>query len=109
MYLEVLDAFFSFDGVMGAFAFTTSVPLILIGNDIGALIVREMTIKSVDKIAKYRYLKNGAMTSIGLLGLFIIAESFGAHIPEYLPTLITLLFVSIAFWQSKKFFGKNGN
>ncbi|MDD3735331.1 MAG: DUF475 domain-containing protein, partial [Candidatus Pacebacteria bacterium] len=75
MYLEVLDAFFSFDGVMGAFAFTTSVPLILIGNDIGALIVREMTIKSVDKIAKYRYLKNGAMTSIGLLGLFIIAES----------------------------------
>ena len=109
IYLEVLDASFSFDGVMGAFAFTTSVPLILIGNGIGALIVRDLTIKSIDKVAQYRFLKNGAMTSIGLLGVFIIAKSFGAAIPEYLPTLITILLVGIAFWQSKKYLKNNAN
>ncbi|MFA4998470.1 MAG: DUF475 domain-containing protein [Candidatus Paceibacterota bacterium] len=109
MYLEVLDASFSFDGVMGAFAFTTSVPLILIGNGIGALIVRQLTIKSIDKVAKYRFLKNGAMTSIGLLGVFIILKSFGFEIPEVLPTLITFLLVGVAFWQSKKLLNNNAN
>jgi len=103
MYLEVLDASFSFDGVMGAFAFTTSVPLILIGNGIGALVVRNFTIKSIDKVARYRFLKNGAMTSIGLLGLMIIAESFGAIIPKFIPTLITILLVGLAFRKSQKF------
>jgi hypothetical protein len=107
MYLEVLDASFSFDGVMGAFAFTTSVPLILIGNGIGALIVRNLTIKSIDKVAKYRFLKNGAMTSIGILGVFIIAKSFGAVIPEYLPTLITIFLIGLAFWKSNKFLKTN--
>jgi len=102
MYLEVLDASFSFDGVMGAFAFTTSVPLILIGNGIGALIVRDLTIRGIDKVAKYKFLKNGAMTSIGILGIFIVAESFGFHIPKYLPTLITIILVGIAFWESRK-------
>jgi len=109
LYLEVLDASFSFDGVMGAFAFTTSVPLILIGNGIGALIVRQLTIKSIDKVAKYRFLKNGAMTSIGLLGVFIILKSFGFEIPEVLPTLITFLLVGVAFWQSKKFLDNHAN
>jgi len=103
MYLEVLDASFSFDGIMGAFAFTTSVPLILVGNGIGALIVRDLTIRGVEKVAKYRFLKNGAMTSIGLLGIFIISESFGVKIPKVLPTLITILFVGIAFWESQRF------
>lgn len=102
MYLEVLDASFSFDGVMGAFAFTTAVPLILIGNGIGALIVRDLTIRSIEKVAKYKFLKNGAMTSIGLLGIIIIIESFGANIPKFIPTLITILLVGIAFWQSRK-------
>ena len=107
MYLEVLDASFSFDGVMGAFAFTTSVPLILIGNGIGALVVRDVTIRSIDKVAKYRFLKNGAMTSIGLLGVFIIIKSFDIYVPEYLPTLITILLVGIAFWQSHRFIKNN--
>ena len=103
MYLEVLDASFSFDGVMGAFAFTTSVPLILIGNGIGALIVRNLTIQSIDKVAQYRFLKNGAMTSIGILGAMIITESFGIVIPKFIPTLITISLVGLAFWQSQKF------
>ncbi len=109
MYLEVLDMSFSFDGVLGAFAFTTSIPLILIGNGIGALIVREMTIKSVDKVALYKYLKNGAMTSIGVLGLVIIIESFGVELPEFIPTLVTLAFVGTAFWQSHCLLKKENN
>jgi hypothetical protein len=69
LYLEVLDASFSIDGVIGAFAFTTAVPLILIGNGLGAIIVRNLTIKGMDKIVSYTYLKNGAMYSIGFLGI----------------------------------------
>lgn len=103
MYLEVLDASFSFDGVVGAFAFTTSVPLIFIGNGIGALVVRQLTIKGIDKVGQYRWLKNGAMTSIGLLGIFIIFKSFGVEIPEYLPTLTTLGVVGFSFWRSHQF------
>jgi hypothetical protein len=107
MYLEVLDASFSFDGVVGAFAFTTSIPLIFIGNGIGALIVRQLTIKGIDQVAKYRWLKNGAMTSIGILGIFIILKSFGVHIPEYLPTITTISFVGFSFFKSRQFLKQN--
>jgi len=109
LYLEVLDASFSFDGVLGAFAFTTNILLILIGNGIGALVVRELTIKGIDKIANYKFLKNGAMTSIGILGLIIIFESFsesfglGIDIPDVIPPLVTFILVGVAFWESKKF------
>lgn len=108
MYLEVLDASFSFDGVMGAFAFTTSIPLIFIGNGIGALVVRELTLRGIEKVAQYRWLKNGAMTSIGILGLFMISESFGVNVPEYLPTITTIGFVGLAFWKSHQLL-KKGN
>ncbi len=80
-YLEVLDATFSIDGVIGAFAFTLSVPLILIGNGIGAVVVRELTIRGVDRIRSFCYLKNGAMYSILVLGTIMLADSFGFHIP----------------------------
>lgn len=108
LYLEVLDASFSFDGVLGAFAFTTSIPLILIGNGIGALVVRELTIKSIDKVANYKFLKNGAMTSIGFLGAIIIFESFAESlkldidIPDVAAPLITFALVGVAFWESHK-------
>jgi hypothetical protein len=109
MYLEILDASFSFDGVFGAFAFTTSIPLILIGNGIGALVVRQFTIMGIEKVSQYKWLKNGAMTSIGVLGIFMILKSFGVHIPEYLPTLATILFVGITFWESHKFLKNNAH
>lgn len=102
MYLEVLDTSFSFDGVVGAFAFTTSILLIFIGNGIGALVVRELTLKGIDQVSKYKWLKNGAMTSMGFLGAFIILKSFGFHIPEYLPTFTTLGFVGLTFWKSRQ-------
>jgi uncharacterized protein len=102
MYLEVLDASFSFDGVFGAFAFTTAIPLILIGNGIGALVVRQLTLMGIDRVANYKWLKNGAMTSIGLLGIVMILKSFGIHIPEYLPTAVTIGLVGLTFWASHK-------
>jgi hypothetical protein len=88
-YLEVIDATFSIDGVIGAFAFTMAVPLILIGNGIGAFIVRELTLRNVDRIKKYRYLKNGAMYSIFFLGIIMILDSFGIHIPVFVSPLVT--------------------
>lgn len=102
MYLEVLDLSFSIDGIFGAFAFTTNILLILIGNGIGALVVREFTIKGIDRVARYKWLKNGAMTSIGFLGLFMILESFGVSIPEWFPTIITCGLVGITFWASHR-------
>ena len=107
MYLEVLDASFSFDGVIGAFAFTTNILLIFIGNGIGALVVRELTLKGIDQVSKYKWLKNGAMTSIGFLGAFIILKSFGIHIPEYFPTLTILGFVGLTFWRSRQYLKNN--
>lgn len=102
LFLEVLDLSFSIDGVFGAFAFTTNILLILIGNGIGAIVIRQLTVKGIDTVSKYRWLKNGAMTSIGFLGLFMILESLNIHIPEWIPTVTTLFFVGIAFWSSHR-------
>jgi uncharacterized protein len=100
VYLEVLDATFSFDGVIGAFAFTINLLLILIGIGIGAIVVRELTIKGIDTIAKYKYLKNGALTSIGFLGLFMLIESFHVDLPSYLPIIVTFLLIGVAYFKS---------
>jgi hypothetical protein len=99
-YLEIIDATFSIDGVMGAFAFTMAVPLIIIGNGIGALIVRELTVRNVDTIRNYRYLKNGAMYSILVLGIIMILDGFGAQIPEYVSPIITFGIVGYFLYRS---------
>lgn len=88
-YLEVIDATFSIDGVLGAFAFTLSVPLIILGNGLGAFVVRELTIRNIDRIKQYVYLKNGAMYSILALGTIMILDSFGIEFPSYLSPLLT--------------------
>ena len=97
MYLEILDATFSIDGVIGAFAFTMSVPLIILGNGLGAIVVRQLTIKGVDKIKLYPYLKNGAMYSIFFLGAIMILDSFGTRVPHYAAPMITFVVIGI-FW-----------
>ena len=99
-YLEVLDATFSIDGVIGAFAFTLSVPLILIGNGVGAVVVRELTVRGVDTIRSYCYLKNGAMYSILVLGLIMLADSFGFHIPAWLSPVATFAIVGYFLYRS---------
>lgn len=90
LYLEILDMSFSIDGVIGAFAFTVSVPLILIGNGLGALVVREVTVRGIDLIGKFAYLKNGAMYSIGMLGGLMVLESFGKEFPFWLAPVNTV-------------------
>lgn len=101
MYLEVIDATFSVDGVLGAFAFTLSVPLILIGNGLGAYVVRQVTIGNIDRIKRYRFLKNGAMYSILVLGSIMLVDSFGGHIPNWLSPVATFMIVGF-FWTKSR-------
>lgn len=95
LYLEILDASFSIDGVIGAFAFTISVPLILVGNGLGALVVREFTVRGINLISKFAYLKNGAMYSIGVLGGLMIVESFGYSLPFWIAPLNTFVILGV--------------
>ena len=101
-YLEVIDATFSIDGVLGAFAFTLAVPLILIGNGVGAFVVREITIRNVDNIKKYRFLKNGAMYSIFILGCIMVLDSFGVTIPSWVSPVITFGVVGFFLFKSAR-------
>lgn len=101
-YLEVIDATFSIDGVLGAFAFTLSVPLILLGNGLGAFVVRELTLGNIDRVKKYVYLKNGAMYSILFLGLIMLLDSFGVEIPPLVSPITTFGVVGYFFYKSKK-------
>lgn len=107
LYLEVIDASFSIDGVLGAFAFTLSVPLILIGNGLGAFVLRELTIRNIENIKKYRYLKNGAMYSILVLGIIMLMNGFGAHIPEALSPVVTFGIVGYFFIKSHQELKRN--
>lgn len=102
MYLEVLDSTFSIDGVVGAFAFTFSVPLILLGNGLGAIVLRQLTVGNIDRIKKYKYLKNGAMYSILFLGAIMIIDSFGYHIPPWFSPVITFGTVGYFFLKSRR-------
>lgn len=100
LYLEVIDMTFSIDGVLGSFAFTFYVPLILIGNGLGALVLRQITVSNIDKIKKFTYIKNGAMYSIFFLGLIMTLDSFGYHVPFWLSPLITFIIVGYFYKRS---------
>lgn len=101
MYLEVLDATFSIDGVIGAFAFTFSVILILVGNGLGAIVLRQLTVSNIERIKNYRYLKNGAMYSILVLGAIMLLDSFGFHIPSWVSPIATFVTVGYFFHKSR--------
>lgn len=100
LYLEAIDASFSIDGVIGAFAFTFSVPLIILGNGLGAIAVRQLTVANIEHIKRYKYLKHGAMYSIFVLGLIMISESFGANVPSWLSPISALAIMGYFFWRS---------
>jgi len=102
LYLEVIDATFSIDGVLGAFAFTLAVPLILIGNGLGAVVVRNLTVGNIERVKRYVYLKNGAMYSVFFLGVFMILKSFGMNIPEWASPVITFGVVGFFFFKSQR-------
>jgi hypothetical protein len=85
MYLEVLDASFSLDGVIGAFALTSSVLLIMAGLGVGALWVRSLTVYMVrtKTLARYKFLEQGAHWAIIILGVIMFVKLYGMHPPEW--------------------------
>jgi hypothetical protein len=97
----VLDASFSFDGVIGAFAISSDIFIIALGLGIGAFWVRSLTIYMVDKgtLDEYRYLEHGAMWAIGFLAAIMILE-LRFHISEYVTGLTGLLFIVAAVISS---------
>ena len=101
LYLEVLDASFSFDGVIGAFALTQNLFVIAIGLGIGAMYVRSMTIMLVEKgtLTEYRYLEHGAFYAIVILSVIMYAQTL-MHIPEVLTGLGGAALIGISLWSS---------
>ena len=104
MYLEVLDASFSFDGVIGAFAITNDVVIIMLGLAIGAMFVRSMTVFLVDKgtLQEFVYLEHGAHYAIGILAVIMFA-SVQYHIPEWLTGLSGVAFILVSLWSSHRY------
>jgi len=101
LYLEVLDASFSFDGVIGAFALSNNLFIIAIGLGIGAMFVRSMTIFLVKQgtLSEYRYLEHGAFYAIIALAAIMYINTF-QHIPEVITGLIGAVLIGVAFWSS---------
>lgn len=101
LYLEVLDASFSFDGVIGAFALTQNLFLIAIGLGIGAFYVRSMTIMLVERgtLAEFRYLEHGAFWSILVLSIIMYAQAL-VHVPEVITGLLGGSLIMLALWSS---------
>ena len=104
LYLEVLDASFSFDGVVGAFAITNNLFIIMIGLGIGAMFVRSLTIMLVDKgtLAEYRYLEHGAFYAIGILAVIMFMNTI-LHIPEVITGLIGAAFIALSLYSSIRY------
>ena len=110
LYLEVLDASFSFDGVIGAFAITKDIVIIMLGLGIGAMFVRSMTIYLVehDTLSHFIFLEHGAHYAIGVLALIMIA-SIKIHVPEVLTGLLGVAFIGAAIWASIRHRRQNGH
>lgn len=101
LYLEVLDASFSFDGVIGAFAITKDVVIIMLGLAIGAMFVRSMTVYLVNRgtLSQFIYLEHGAHYAIGALAAVMIAGTV-VHVSEVFTGLIGVAFIAASVWSS---------
>lgn len=101
LYLEILDASFSFDGVIGAFAITNDVVIIMLGLAVGAMFVRSITVYLVKQgtLDEYVYLEHGAHYAIGILSL-IMFVSMKFHVPEIVTGLIGIAFIAASVWSS---------
>ena len=101
LYLEVLDASFSFDGVIGAFALSSNLFIIAIGLGIGAMFVRSMTIFLVRKgtLSEYRFLEHGAFYAILTLAAIMFISTFH-EIPEVITGALGAVLIGLSFWSS---------
>lgn len=101
LYLEVLDASFSLDGVIGAFAITRDVVLIAVGLGVGAVWVRSLTVYMVRKktLQEYIYLEHGAFYTVLALATFMLTSIF-VHIPEFVAGSVGIVLISAAIATS---------
>lgn len=101
IYLELIDASFSLDGVLGAFALSKDIFIITIGLAIGAMFVRSLTIMLVEKktLSEFLYLEHGAHWAIGALSVIMLVSSFH-EVPEVVTGLIGLVFILLALASS---------
>jgi hypothetical protein len=101
IYLETLDASFSLDGVIGAFALSENIFIIMLGLGVGALFVRSLTLYLVrrETLAEYRYLEHGAYYAIFALSIIMLVKIFW-HVSEIVTGAIGAAFILIAFWRS---------
>ena len=110
LYLELIDASFSLDGVLGAFALSKDILIITIGLFIGAMFVRSLTIMLVEKktLKQFLYLEHGAHWAIGVLAVLMFVSTF-QHVPEVVTGLLGLAFIVSAFISSLVYNRKNGS
>ena len=101
LYLEVLDASFSFDGVIGAFAITQNIFIIAVGLGVGAMYIRSLTVYLVHRgtLNDYVHLEHGAMWAIGALATSLLV-SIRHEVPEIVTCLIGVGFIAGAFTTS---------
>lgn len=101
VYLNVLDAAFSFDGVIGAFAITQDIVVIAVGLGVGALWIRSLTLALVRRgtLGEYVYLEHGAMWAIGALAVILLV-SLRHEVPEVVTGLVGVGFIAAAFASS---------
>jgi uncharacterized protein len=101
LYLELIDASFSFDGVIGAFAMTNNLFIIALGLGAGAMFVRSFTLLLVDNrtLTRFRYLEHGAFWAIGALAVLMLA-GVGFHIPEAVTGLLGAALIGASLGSS---------
>jgi len=104
LYLEVLDASFSFDGVIGAFAITSDIVIIMLGLAVGAMFVRSLTIYLVHKgtLDEYIYLEHGAHYGIGALAIIMLL-GIHFHISEIITGLVGIAFIGLSLYSSVRY------
>jgi hypothetical protein len=102
LYLEILDASFSLDGVIGSFAITSSIIIIMAGLGAGAVWVRAMTIHLVRSkaLTKYVFLENGAHWAIAFLGAIMLIKLYRIEPPEWVIGGLGIVFISLSIWRS---------
>lgn len=104
LYLEVLDASFSLDGVIGAFAITDNIFIIMGGLGVGAIWVRSITLHLVKTkaLVRYKFLESGAHWAILLLGLIMLIKLYAIELPEWLIGSVGLIMIASSVFSSRK-------
>jgi len=107
IYLEVLDASFSFDGVIGAFALSSNIFIIMIGLGVVALFVRSITLYFVEHktLSEFQYLEHGAHYAIGVLAIIMLVKIM-IPVGEVITGTVGIGLISLAFlhsvWENKQ-------